>query len=73
MAFSWSAGAALVVAAAACAAGALLPPVFAAIVAGILLVAGVLAFSIHRAEHVLDAIIKDEISPGREVRSKKTA
>ena len=73
VAFSCSTGAMLVVAAAACVAGALLPPVLAAIVAGILLVAGVTAFSVRRAEHVLDAIFKEELSPKAEVRPKKTA
>ena len=73
VAFSCSTGATLVTAAAACAAGALLPAMFAAIVAGVLLVAGITAFSVRRAEQVLDAIIKDEISPTREVRPKKTA
>jgi hypothetical protein len=73
MAFSCSTGAALVLAAAACTAGALLPTVFAAIVAGVLFVAGLVAFSVRRADHVLDAIIKEELSPAREERPKKTA
>lgn len=73
MAFSRSTGAALVLAAAACAAGALLPPVFVAIVTGVLCVAGIVTFSLSRAEHVLDAIFKEEISPAREEWPKKTA
>lgn len=73
MAVSCSTGAALVAAAAACAAGALLPPLFAAIVAGILFLAGLAAFSFRRAGHVLDAIIKQELSPRREEWPKKTA
>jgi hypothetical protein len=73
MAFSCSTGAALVLAAAACAAGALLPPVFAAIVGGVLFIAGLVAFSLRRAEHVLDAIIKEEVPQAREDRPKKTA
>jgi hypothetical protein len=73
MSFSSSTGAALVLAAAACTAGALLPTVFAAIVAGVLFVAGLVAFSVRRADHVLDAIIKEELSPAREERPKKTA
>jgi hypothetical protein len=68
-----STGPALVFAAAACAAGALLPPVFAAVVVGLLLVAGITAFSIHRADHTLDAIFKEELSAPREVRPKTTA
>jgi cytochrome bd-type quinol oxidase subunit 1 len=73
VAHSFSTGTALVLAAAACAAGALLPTVFAAIVVGALIVAGITAFSIHRAEHVLDAIFKQELSARQEVRSKKSA
>lgn len=73
MASSRSAGAALVAAAAACATGALLTPVFAAIIAGVLFLAGLAAFSFHRAEHVLDAIIKEELSPLRDKWPKKTA
>ncbi|HEY4453576.1 MAG TPA: hypothetical protein VGN81_04620 [Pseudonocardiaceae bacterium] len=73
MAFSCSAGTALVLAAVACVAGALLPTVVAAIVAGVLFVAGLVAFSLRRADHVLDAIIKQEVSPGREEWPKKTA
>jgi hypothetical protein len=73
VAFSCSTEATLVTAAAACTAGALLPAVFAAIVACALLVAGITAFSVRRAEQVLDAIIKEELSPLREVSPKKTA
>ena len=73
MAFSCSTGTALVFAAAACAAGALLPPLFAAILAGVLALAGVAAFSFRRAERVLDAIIKEEAPPTPELRPKKTA
>ncbi|HJP74000.1 MAG TPA: hypothetical protein VJ914_07015 [Pseudonocardiaceae bacterium] len=73
MAFSSPAGAVLVVAAAACAIGALLPPVLAAVLAGMLLVAGVVAFSINRAEHVLDTIFKEELPPPDDLRRKKTA
>lgn len=60
-------------AAAACAAGALLPTVVAAIVVGALFVAGITAFSIHRADNLLDAIFKQELSAHREVPAKKTA
>lgn len=63
----------LLVAAAACAAGALLPPVIAAIVAGVLLVSGIAAFALRRAEDVLDAIFKEELSSPVETRPKKTA
>jgi hypothetical protein len=72
VAHSVSAGPALVFAAAACVAGALLPPVFTAVVVGVLLVAGVTALSIRRADHALDAIFKEELTP-REVNPKKTA
>lgn len=73
MAFSCSTGTALVLAAAACAAGALLPTMVAAIVAGVLFVAGLAAFSLRRADHVLDAIIKQEVSPATDEWPKKTA
>jgi hypothetical protein len=73
MAFSSPAGAVLVVAAATCAIGALLPPMLAAILAGVLLVTGVAAFSINRAEHVVDAIFKEELSPPDDLGRKKTA
>ena len=73
MAFSSPAGAVLVVAAAACATGALLPPALAAILAGMLLVAGVVAFSISRAERVLGAIFQEELPPPDDLRRKKTA
>jgi membrane protein implicated in regulation of membrane protease activity len=73
MAISFSAGAALVVAATACAAGALLPPVFAAIIAGVLAVAGLAAFSLQRADHTVAAIFAEERSRTREERPKKTA
>ena len=73
MAFSRSTGAGLVLAAVACAAGALLPPVFAAILTGVLCIAGIATLALSRAEHVLDAIIKQELSPAREDRPKKTA
>lgn len=63
----------LLVAAAACAAGALLPPMFATIVASILLVSGIVAFALRRADHVLDAIFKEELSPAPQTHSKKTA
>jgi hypothetical protein len=62
----------LLVAAASCAAGGLLPPLFATIVAGILLVSGIVAFALRRADHVLDAIFKEELSPARKPNSKKT-
>lgn len=72
MALNSPAGAMLVVAAATCAIGALLPPVYAIILAGALLVSGIMAFSIHRAEHVLDAIFKEELSPPEDLGRKKT-
>ena len=73
MAISFSAGAALIAAAAACAAGALLPPLFAAIVAAVLAIAGLAAFSFRRADRTLDTILSEELSPIREERPKKTA
>jgi hypothetical protein len=68
-----SAGPAMVFAAAACVAGALLPPVFAAVLVGVLLVAGVIALTIRRADHALDAIFREELSAPREASPKKKA
>ena len=73
MARSGSGATTLLVAAAACAAGGLLPPMFTAIVAGLLLVSGIVAFALRRADRVLDAIFREELSPTRGKHSKKTA
>ncbi len=73
MALSGSSAITLLVAAGACAAGALLPPVIAAIVAGLLLVTGIAAFALRRADQVLDAIFKEEPSATRKTRPKKSA